>query len=196
MTHVLLVNGPPRSGKDTLGQIVADLVTDAQVVKMAHALKVGTHCLFRAMANDLTPVTLAHSMQDDLFEDAKESPMPMFMDLTPREAYIAVSERLFKPLFGEEVFGMILADNMKRQPGVPLWVVTDSGFAPEAQPIIRTFGADNCTLVRMHRDGCDFAADSRSYIELPDVHTIDLHNNGALKDLVYQARTEVLPAFV
>ena len=57
------------------------------------------------------------------------------------------------------------------------FTITDSGFGPEALPIIKMFDPENCTLIRVRRDGCDFSGDSRSYVDLP-VKTIDVKNAG------------------
>ena len=57
------------------------------------------------------------------------------------------------------------------------FTLTDSGFVPEAVPIVKMFDAENCTLIRVHRKGCDFSGDSRSYIDL-GVKTIDVENPG------------------
>lgn len=192
MPHVVFLNGPPRSGKDTAGQILADIHPNAYTIKLAGALKVGTHALFRALHWDLDEAKVANVMQPDALEHVKEVPMPWFFDKTPREAYIAVSELLCKPLFGQEFFGNIVADQIRRHSEVGLWIITDSGFEPEARPIIHQVGKDNCTLVRLHRDGCTFAGDSRSYIDLDVANKFDLKNNGTLGDLAYLLRTAVL----
>lgn len=183
MTHVLLINGPPRSGKDTAGELITDAFPGTTRVKMATALKRGTHALFRALHDDLQPTHLANVMNAATYEQSKDTPMPLFYDLTPREAYIAVSEHLCKRMFGHEFFGTIIAEKVQKYKDVRMWVVTDCGFAPECQPIIRTVGPENVTLLRLHRQGCDFAGDSRRYVELPNILTHDIHNDGTLADL-------------
>ena len=44
--------------------------------------------------------------------------------------------------------------------------------------MLELFGNENAILIRLRRDGCTYEGDSRSYIELPDVHTVDIMNTG------------------
>jgi hypothetical protein len=203
MTHVVFLNGPPRSGKDTAGRIITDAVPGARAVKFAHALKVATHALFAGLQGrqvDLGRygygVGNFHELhEDDVYEFCKGDPRPEFYGKTPREAYIAVSELLCKPLFGKQFFGGVLADEIRRDPDVPMWVITDSGFADEAQPIIDTVGRENCTLVRLHRDGCTFAGDSRGYVDLDVPAKFDIQNNASRPELGTLIRQAVLGTF-
>lgn len=189
MTRVIFLNGPPRSGKDTAGQIIVDAVSGARAVKFAHTLKIATHALFAALHGRLPSVT---ESAQSLYEFCKDEPRDEFFGKTPREAYIAVSELLCKPLFGPKFFGTLLAARIAQQPDVPLWVITDSGFADEAQPIIESVGRDNCTLVKMHRKGCTFDNDSRFWLSLGLAHELDVANNGSLDSLRREIIARVL----
>lgn len=173
---VVFINGPPGSGKDTLAQHLRAKLRGLQVVKFAGHLKRATHfahCLF--------------DVADDpgAFEASKDRPLPEFFGVPPRLAYIAFSERYMKPLHGKDVFGRILVREMdqlaRRILGLTGFAISDSGFAEEAQPVIARFGAANCLLIRVHAEarGCTFEGDSRAYIELPNVVSHDLENNGA-----------------
>lgn len=167
--RILLVNGPPRSGKDSVGKILKQNFEHVFSSSFAAALKLHTHRLYGAVD---APVYA--------FEEVKDQPHRLFRGLTPRQAYIAVSETLFKPLHGHDIWGRVLleglqwADVENEKKGIkdPLYVITDSGFAPEAAVVIEQYGKDAVELVRLHRAGCDFKKDSRNYIELP-VKTVD-----------------------
>jgi len=180
---VIFINGPPRSGKDAAGNALATILK-GETFKFAHALKCGTHALFAAMRGirlDMTSIEdfASDATNDAAFEAVKDKSSPEFFGLSPREAYIAVSETLLKPTFGDKFFGAVLMRRLAQdQPGVA--IITDSGFVGEAQVIIDAVGADNCKLLRMHRDGCDFSNDSRGYIDLPGVDCHDVDNNGNL----------------
>ncbi len=183
---VVLVNGPPRSGKDTVGDILCRHGSGRRLIqKFAMEVKERTHAAFRIV--DVT----GRAVPYDFFENQKEVPLDCFLGLSPRQAYIEFSERFYKPLFGEQVFGRLLARRLEltllaasKQKGfrhVPdAFTITDSGFAEEAVPIVQMFDAENCVLIRVHREGCNFDGDSRSYIDLSSlgVKTVDVENPG------------------
>lgn len=178
--RLILLNGAPRSGKDTAADaIVATLSawramrSGPAVVKwgMSYALKEGTHALY------------GHPEKPhDAYENVKDKPHPDFFGLTPRQAYIAVSEKLMKPLHGKDVFGKIFVRRVHPMcPGPRDAVISpDAGFTDEWAPSLAEFGACNMLLIRVHAEarGCTFAHDSRNYINLPGVETVDLCNYG------------------
>ena len=173
--RVVFLNGPPGCGKDTLGHLLAGtLLPGVRLRKLAEPLKNATHALYGVRA--------VHGA----FEATKGEPNAVFFGLTPRQAYIDVSERLVKPALGVDFFGRVLARAILAD-HAPLTIITDSGFEPEARPIIDAVGAENCLLFRIHRTGHTFAGDSRSYIELDDVETVNLANNGNLAEFVQAA---------
>ena len=165
MPKIILVNGPPRAGKDTAYEAVPNSVR----TKFAQAVKEGTH---RCFGLDL------HLYGMDYFEDCKDEPHEFFFGKTPREAYIAYSEMFMKPFTGDkQVFGKLLARWIEdiydkwtdfNLPILP-FIVTDSGFRDEAVALVEAFGADNIKLIRVHRKGCNFDNDSRDYISLADL---------------------------
>lgn len=203
MTHVVFLNGPPRSGKDTAGNIITNAVHGGRTAKFAHVLKVATHALFASLQGrqvelDKHGYGVGHFEElsnDATYEYCKGDPRPEFFGKTPREAYIAVSELLCKPLFGSDFFGRRLADHIILNPDVPVWAITDSGFVDEALPIINAVGRHNCTLVRMHRTGATFTGDSRGYIDLDVPAKLDLRNDCGLGDLGLLIRRAVLANF-
>jgi hypothetical protein len=89
MTKIVLLNGPPGSGKDTLGNHAADYIPYANTYKFAEAVKLGTHALYGMPG-----------LPRDWFETTKEIPQACFDGLTPRQAYIHYSEKVVKPIFG------------------------------------------------------------------------------------------------
>lgn len=180
--RVILLNGPPRSGKDTIGaamRAILDRGTHAVVRKFAGALKDAAHRLY----------SVGPGVGHDWFEAVKDESCSQFFGRTPREVYIAVSEKLMKPLHGDRIFGRLLVDEIKRTQVVEfdedtdlVVVVTDSGFAPEAQELIDAFGIDNVSLVRITRKGASFDGDSRSYIHLP-IRTVTIRNEGPIESV-------------
>ncbi|MGG5812568.1 hypothetical protein [Falsiroseomonas sp. CW058] len=172
MTVVLLINGPPRAGKDTLASHLIERIGGATRRRMAHELKVRTHRLY-----DCPP----ESWDDpDYYDDVKDVPSAQFHGLSPRAAYIAVSETYFKPTHGEEFFGELFVRWLDGiGPETRLVAVPDSGFLTEVRPILRRVGLSRLLLVRVHAGGRgkSFAGDSRGYIDIPRVPTLDVRND-------------------
>ena len=175
---IILINGPPRSGKDFAGRAIAAAIPGpTRIVKMAKELKERCHAAHRLINVHGEP--FAH----DTFEDNKDKPTAVFEGMTPREAYIAFSENWIKPTFGAAQLGRWLADDIDEFP-CATHIVTDSGFTEEAMVLVQEFGAENITLLRVHRKGYDFSGDSRGYIDLP-VRTLDLINDEAFKETLF-----------
>lgn len=184
--RLLLVNGPPRAGKDTVGAVLQEFFPgNVYVTKMAKALKERAHALYGLFAE-------GEPLRHDAFEAVKDQPSDLFLGKTPRQVYIAVSEMLMKPLHGEEVWGDLLVDDIRlNAQEADLVVVTDSGFAREAVPAVRMFGPVESTLVRIERTGTSFEGDSRGWIRLEGLNTWTVDNNGSFLDLAH-ALSDVL----
>jgi len=186
---IILFNGPPGSGKDYAGKVMLSLCAEAQTAKFARILKERTHGLYGLYAS-------GRPLPYNWFEDRKDEPAAEFLGLTPRQAYIAVSEDYLKPKHGKAVLGDLLLQELRNM-DVPFVAVTDSGFVEEAEKVVDHFGAAHCRLVRLHRDGCSFHNDSRGYIDLSHmgVMPIEVVNNGTsgfIEDLILQLH-DVLP---
>lgn len=182
---IVLVCGPPRSGKDELGRSLKNLVarvsskTGVVTVKFAYVLKQAVHRAFDLQGIDA-----------EAFDDRKDVPSEAFHGATPRAAYIQFSEHFAKPLFGSRYFGERLASILEPYDGhVALVVVTDSGFAEEAQALVDRFGVKDVCLVRLSRPGASFEGDSRSYWQPPDgMRVLTLRNDGPLESLELLSR--------
>lgn len=172
---IILLNAPPGAGKDTVGMLLArNIVGRCAVVKFAQPLKEAARFLYcdndHATFNDY-----------DYYQDRKNEKCDQFYGRSCREVQIGISELLFKPLHGEDIFGKILARTIKKlkeEKGVEHFIVTDSGFAPEAEVLVKEFGASEIFLARLHRQGYTYEGDSRSYINLDHlgVRTADIPN--------------------
>lgn len=175
---VILFNGPPRCGKDTAGKYVNGLVPRSRVMKFAGTLKRSVH----------VDLGLPYDLPEDAFERCKDEPNSAFFGMTPREAYIQKSEVRQKPFLGEDIYGRTVLRRMWRayqdQSKTRVFLMTDSGFAPEAAPVIDAVGANRVLLLRIHAEkrGCSFVNDSRSYIQLGNVATYDVDNNRSIEE--------------
>lgn len=184
--YVVLVNGPPGAGKDTAGRALCTSLTgdNIRIMKMARRLKESVHADY-GMPN----------VPHDYFEDCKDEPHPAFFGKTPRQAYIDKSELMIKPVLGDQFYGKIFLRDLlyERERGLRMAIITDTGFASECVPLLEIVPTSRILLLRVHAEsrGKSFAGDSRSYIDLPGILTVDLENvaqaqfEGDVRKLVY-----------
>ena len=182
MTHkIILLNGPPSSGKDTASKIIR-YKCGARKYKMSRPLKIGLCEFFQ--------FDVSHAI-DQLEPNKDKQVEPLFrtadggqMDvMTWRQVQISLSETWAKPLFGDDIIGRLAVSYLCKPTSFSLTVISDCGFRHEMIPLIKQFGADNLFLIQLTRDGCTYEGDSRSYVELDDlgVTTVLLDNRYPLK---------------
>lgn len=179
-TKLVLLNGAPRSGKDTGADYLVK-AHGAVAFKFSGPIKAAIKAAF-----DLSDEQVAY------LESVKGEPDDLLFGHSYRDVQISFSENWMKVLFGDKVFGHLAA----RKTGnlcASLLVCSDSGFASEAGPVLDTIGRENTLLIRVHRPGKTFAGDSRSFIELDGVKTIDIDNDGTLPG--YYSRLHLVVSF-
>lgn len=152
MKSVLCLSAPPFAGKDTFAEYLTQINPSVQHVKFARTLKQRTHALYGL-----------EGIPHDHFEKNKDKPNPLFYGITPRQAYINLSEKLMKPVHGNSVWFDILMEEIKRSK-YQNFVVSDMGFQFEweamiSQPDIK-YG-----LVEINRLGCSYKNDSRGSLK-------------------------------
>lgn len=161
---IILFNGPPGAGKDTVAQALAEKLPNSKLVKFAEPLKNGAAGIY--FGGDRKAFNVY-----DTFEK-KGKPEEVFSGKSCREVQIAISEQFLKIFHHQKIFGEILAREIKKLKKNPhkitTFLVSDSGFAPEAEVLVEHFGADKIILIRIHRDEYTYERfnDSRSYINL------------------------------
>lgn len=157
----IVLNGPPRAGKDTAIEVLSEVFPDADVYQFFRPIK------------ELLHQELGLSVPYDFYEATKDVPLPEFGGMTPRRAYIDKGDRM-QAEFGHSVltdtyFEAIASSN------APV-LVTTCGMDSEALEIARIFGVENMLVLRIHRDGCDFSQDSRSWVHSPHLNIRDVRN--------------------
>lgn len=176
---IICVNGPPRSGKDTVGDFIR---REAQfknkkilVMKFAQPI----------IDNVKRVLGISDYTFDVLMQGDKDRPMKeLGYDISIRQLMINFSEDFIKPSLGKNWFAKNLAARIKKlDPKVISGVVvTDSGFQDEHDDFKEDLKDDfNVFLMQLRRDGCNFNNDSREYVYGPDM--IAIENNGTIKDL-------------
>lgn len=196
MDRVLILNGAPRSGKDTLA------------TKLFAAGTFWNHVdgSFKRPLQNIAAAILGMTEKDflDQYETIKDQPCPNGLPLTVRELMIKISEEWVKPLagkrfFGDEAYRRALVDcgrmDTTRQPhyrwqvrGTTV-VFTDGGFGEEVLKFIEELGPENVYIVRIIREGHTFEKDSRRLLQkhtpgLEKCQFFSVFNNGTREDLL------------
>jgi hypothetical protein len=164
-----LLNGPPRSGKDTAARLLGQLLGEGTTGhwKLSGPLKVRTHAMYGLFGLDRRPFAAGY------FESFKDKPRHEFRGITPREAYIQAHERYWKPVHGPEILGhLLVAENVGRVPQHV--VVSDAGDDAQCLPLVALFGAENTVIIHLSRPGTTW--DNRRSFTIPGVRTVAIEN--------------------
>lgn len=172
--YVIGLNGPPRSGKDTVGEMIAD-VTDLH----GSTIPVFRMNLAAPMRAAMMALIGLDPSNQQVYEASKDVQLDYFDNMTLRGLMIDFSESYMKPKFGSNIWSRLVAAAFhSRSPGI--LVLQDVGFQLEAD-----FWQDWATsgmfvTVQIHRPGCDFSNDSREWVtssqEYKLVNDSDLDN--------------------
>ena len=157
--YIVGFNGPPRSGKDTLAEMLAN-----------HMDKHGVTTMIVPESLSLPLREIAYAMtgwqgaRDGFtYEAFKTEVFPQLGNRTGRQLMIDVSERFLKAVYGQTIMAdLLIARNSRIGPAVLL--VRDCGFQCEVDPLESWVGVNNLYMVQMFREGCDFSDDSREYV--------------------------------
>lgn len=151
---IIVLNGPPGSGKDTIGKLLAE-----------HCYELGS---FKVPMWEIAKASLGDEQYDWFVKDynnreTKEQPQEYLGGLSPRQFFIHISEVWCKPVFGHEYFGERMLGAIRQFESQSKYdvAITDGGFASELLPLLRAHR--RVLIVRMHRKGFSFAGDSRDY---------------------------------
>lgn len=186
--YVVLVNGAPGAGKDSVAVRVATQFKHRDILaipmKFASPIKGAVAELFR----------LGGREYEHFFEtpEGKAEKSERFFGHTPRDVLIDFSERWAKELFGKEVFGRLAIQRIRAymeqrqvtefftraEPVV--FVFSDCGFQAEVDVVIQAIGPQNTVLINVERPGCTYVGDSRAPVmAAPGVSSWLLRNDGS-----------------
>lgn len=159
----ILLNGPPRVGKDTASEVLAAAIdAEVAVIKFTKPVKDMTHARFGLVC------------EHDAYEVLKDTPLREFGGLTPRQAYIETSDRL-KAERGPDAVAQLFVEAMMASTARVI-INPDLGFDFEAQAVVDQLGADKVVIIRISCEGHDFSSDCRGWVHLPGVESYDVQN--------------------
>jgi hypothetical protein len=162
---ILILNGPPSSGKDTIANILYKHY-DCRRLKFSNPLKKALVELF--------------CLNEDwmALEKTKDQPTNRFYNMSFREAQIWLSEEVMKPKFGPDIFGWLMLRQLYSpyKSNGPFDVISDAGFIPEVDALYQSLAPKSVYLLRIHRPNCTYDNDSRSYLNHPKINSDDFYN--------------------
>lgn len=181
---MIIFNGPPRSGKNTMLSLLMD------------AIEVGI------CPNNVIPFSYKWVLCEGVAERYGMSPREVwdlndnthtkdladerFGGKSVRQTLIYESEEVIKKEYGEDGVAIKTFENLKAKYGERLLTSTlvtpDGGFDNEATAFQKFFWVvrEDIFIVRMLREGYDYSGDSRNYIPNPD---LIIENDRGPKDL-------------
>lgn len=171
MPKVIILNGPPGIGKDTLCKSFLDsLPYTGYPIWVEHGsfakpLKKINQTIYNLTDDELKEYDTNHVL--------KNTPQDRFFGKSWRQVNIDVSFDL-KRQFGQDYFGKHIVQRiiMREQiaPSEKLnIIITDGGFKEETIPLINKFGKENVHVIKLLREGCDFSSDSRKYLDAEEL---------------------------
>ena len=162
--HVIMFNGPPGVGKDTLALYAQSLESRSRHVKYITNIKNAVACLFNY------PI--------ELMETHKDDGRHVKFGRTIRQNIIEVSQAI-RQAYGQDIYGQMLADRLLTMPmQTPYAVVSDLGTHAELVPVVSALGASRVSVIRLHQAGRTFDGDCREYIknEQTEAKCYDIEN--------------------
>jgi len=150
--NIHLLNGPPGSGKDTVGRIMQEILPKCEITKFAEPLdQIAQACLPELTVDEFK----------EWREAKKEDPLLNYQT-TMRKLLIGISEDLIKPHFGKDYFGQVAAMDVRMmtldegsEDEVENLIFTDSGFQNEFDAFINGLenikSLFNIHLIQVHR---------------------------------------------
>ena len=172
---IILLNAPPNTGKDTIADYVVEKYGFTKEQFKTPLFTIAAALLGMPLEDFLL------KYQDRQWKESKHS----LLGISIRELLIKISEEWTKPLLGNRAFGVLAAERMQHNTN---YIFSDSGFIEELDPIVEKFGAENIIVVRIMREGCSYAGDSRGYLKYEHllgmgVETPLFINNGTKEDM-------------
>lgn len=161
---LVLLNGPPRSGKDFAMRALRTHFSPRLTFrhdKFSMPIKLAFAAL---MQHHIDP-----DGNVDYYEANKGEKMST-LGISYRQWQIDFSEKFMKPLYGPDIFAHLFLDRqeLRKTAADYLCVVSDCGFQTECEAVLRNWNTNDVLLIRIFRQDCTFAGDSRETVRRRD----------------------------
>lgn len=171
---VIVTNGPPFSGKDTLTKEYIKRNPDAIWRRMKDTLYIES---YRRLFGKHAEFTLENWIELCNDVDKKDQPgldlKGVLLERSPRQELIYESEECIKKKYGPGGVAVCASKLIKEEKDFKkkTFIFSDGGFNIEIPTLIEELGIkrEDILLIRIEAEGCNFDNDSREYIDNPDV---------------------------
>lgn len=187
MKRIIVLNGPPRCGKDTLAKALVEATAECKWFQMKDHL-IELACLIAKVRRADWDDRYGEQYGERWFKDVPwdllpKNPMTGYkIHFSQRQFLIYVSEVICKQHFGWDYFGKSAAKNVANSDD-ELFVFSDGGFIEEINELLKV--CDDMLIVHITRQGTDWGEDSRSYL-YPSGEcfstVLGLDNSGTIQD--------------
>lgn len=181
---VVVFNGPPGSGKSSSALYLTEALRKVGVEARGLSFK---HPLLYIAAAIYKVNTSWFSAQSS--QELKNVPHHALRGKSQREVLIEVSEKVIKPYYGKDYFGILAAERLTVDTTAEscCYVFSDSGFEEELKPVSDKVGKENTIIVRLMGRGSFVTKevkDSRSYLSGDNAElVVDFYNTRSLATL-------------
>jgi hypothetical protein len=188
---LILVNGPPYSGKDTIAKHLYGMCSDHHNVvacefeRFSAPLKTSFSAISGTSHNEF--------YENNVYEQVKDEVIP-WLGVSYRQYQINLSEKHFKPLYGDNIFARLLFARLDTYNKDVVVLVPDLGFDIEIDTAEKTMEPNEVLLIRCHRPGFT-AFDSRKYVYSEKFKSVDLNNDKFTSEFINKAE-KVFEAFM
>lgn len=171
MKKTIILNCPPRSGKDTIAEMFVER-NDFKMLSFKGKL----------VEVALTISNVSKNEWDERYKEQKEEPWDKLGGISQRNYLIMISEEWIKPVHGKSYFGDIIAQTVSRDNENNNFILPDGGFEEEIHPIFNELG-QKVLIIQWDREGCTFDYDSRDWITtFPEITFRTKPNNGTIEE--------------
>lgn len=169
--NIVIMNGPKLSGKDYLSNY---LVKNSKENAINVCFKERLNSICRSIYGISPASWFLYTRRSQ-----KENPQDKLGGKSSRQVQIEVSEKLIKPFYGDNFFGVALKSSIEKNTSVKTFYVSDGGFERELEPLISK--DNNILIVKIEAEKCKFdSTDSRDYLPddfHPEINRIMFFNN-------------------